>query len=255
MTRGIGIGRKPHGRRNKHALGLLSGFVPSDIDDCILWLRADLGVSESGGGVLTWADQSAAGNDLTQTTLTNRPTFVSSDAAINDQPYLEFDRSITKRWMSATGATFGTGNDYSVFVVMCADLGAGYIIDLSDSALNSVVELAVNSGTNRLYSVVDRNGATQVGTTTNFVTEGWCALTYTTSTSNRVAYHNGVQEGAANTIATTCNDVENIHLGIWDDSNTWAFDGRIAEIAVYNRELTAGNRGDLDTYRAERYGL
>lgn len=50
------------------------GFVPTDIDGCELWLRADLGVTIAGSGVSVWADQSDNGNDFTQGTDASRPS-------------------------------------------------------------------------------------------------------------------------------------------------------------------------------------
>ena len=43
-----------------------------------IWCRADLGVTLNSTTVSAWADQSGAGNNLTQGTGTNQPTFIAS---------------------------------------------------------------------------------------------------------------------------------------------------------------------------------
>jgi len=58
---------------------------PTDIPDCILWLRSDQGlfkdvgktlpVSADGDGIGCWADQSGAGNDCSQTSALNQPKY------------------------------------------------------------------------------------------------------------------------------------------------------------------------------------
>jgi len=57
-------------------------FVPTDINGCVLWLRADgiIGLSD-GDPVGTWADESGSGNDISQAT----------ESAKNGKPAVLFD--------------------------------------------------------------------------------------------------------------------------------------------------------------------
>ena len=55
-----------------------------------LWLRADLGVTTSGGNITTWADQSGGGNTATAMVTTQQATVVTGASGINSQPAVNF---------------------------------------------------------------------------------------------------------------------------------------------------------------------
>lgn len=54
-------------------------FVPTDIGGLVLWLRSDLGITQGGGTVSAWADQSGAGNHFTQGSPVIQPNYVASE--------------------------------------------------------------------------------------------------------------------------------------------------------------------------------
>src|SRR6185295_4359672 len=47
-------------------------------DHLLLWLRSDMGVTETGGAVTTWADLSGHHTDAVQTDVTKQPSIGSS---------------------------------------------------------------------------------------------------------------------------------------------------------------------------------
>jgi len=51
-----------------------SDFLPSDLANLKAWYQFNTGITVTGAGVSTWADQSGNGNDLLQSTDTNRPS-------------------------------------------------------------------------------------------------------------------------------------------------------------------------------------
>ena len=53
-------------------------WTPKDITGCVLWLRSDLGIILNGSTVSTWADQSGNGLDVSQSTDTRQPSWVSN---------------------------------------------------------------------------------------------------------------------------------------------------------------------------------
>ncbi|MCR4300719.1 MAG: hypothetical protein NUV51_03840 [Sulfuricaulis sp.] len=56
-----------------------SSYLPSDNPaSLVAWFRMGVGVTVTGAGVSTWADQSGNGNDLLQATDTNRPAYDGS---------------------------------------------------------------------------------------------------------------------------------------------------------------------------------
>ena len=60
------------------AFNPVTPFSPSSIAGLKLWLRADVGVTQSGGVVSAWADQSGQGNNFAQSTGVLQPPFNSS---------------------------------------------------------------------------------------------------------------------------------------------------------------------------------
>lgn len=77
--------------------GTATPFTPPVIPDCVIWLRADLGVYTTSGGstpsgngdpVGRWEDQSGAGNHVAQATAGNRPTL--STSTVGGQPGITF---------------------------------------------------------------------------------------------------------------------------------------------------------------------
>lgn len=71
-----------------------AGIVPPpDSTHCILWLRADLGVTMTGTSVTRWADQSERGDvthDLLPFDPATPPTFASSDSVFGGHPVINF---------------------------------------------------------------------------------------------------------------------------------------------------------------------
>lgn len=83
---------------------------PTDFANLVCWYRADLGVTDAGGGaVSTWADQSGNGRDLTEAT--NRPTLVAD--AGNGRPGIQFDGVNDK----LATADFAISQPLHVFIV------------------------------------------------------------------------------------------------------------------------------------------
>ena len=79
-----------------------TGILPA------LWLRADVGVTQTGGSVSAWADQSGSDNHHRQDTIARRPGFSSVDANFN--PSLTFDGN---QWVSDTNGILSTGINYT----------------------------------------------------------------------------------------------------------------------------------------------
>lgn len=59
-------------------------FLPSDLENLVLWTRFNQGITVTGAGVAVWADQSGEGNDLLQGTDTNRPSEESDGSILFD---------------------------------------------------------------------------------------------------------------------------------------------------------------------------
>lgn len=61
------------------------GFIPTHLPGCVLWLRADLGITKDGSDrVSAWADQSGLGHDVTQGVGSEQPLWEAT--AFNGYP-------------------------------------------------------------------------------------------------------------------------------------------------------------------------
>src|SRR5690606_25004113 len=75
----------------------------TELADCVLWLRADLGVTVTGSGVSLWEDQSGSGNDFSQSTDASRPPLIASEPGLNGHAAVHFDDLAT--YLTRTSVT------------------------------------------------------------------------------------------------------------------------------------------------------
>jgi hypothetical protein len=79
-------------------------WTPKNLDNLILLLTADRGISLGAGGVSDWADQSGQGNDYSQPTTAQQPNLVTGPP-----PLVEFTAANTDRLYRNTIATLSDG--------------------------------------------------------------------------------------------------------------------------------------------------
>jgi len=101
-------------------MGMLAGSAmaaeissPTEIADCVLWLDAGQGVTESGGAVSAWADQSPSGDSLEQAVANRQPALVAG--AVNGRPAISFSK----------GPSAPADSDYLALLVIDADANGG----------------------------------------------------------------------------------------------------------------------------------
>ena len=137
-------------------------FSPTDIAGLGLWLKADAGVTVSGGFVTTWADQSGNGNNASIATAGEEPTFISSFS--NAKPAIEFDGQ--GQIMQITSASSLNFTTMSSFIVL-KYLGEG-------TGNNIVYIKNANAGTpsgQAMYGLIGFNGDSQASFSLNV--SGW----------------------------------------------------------------------------------
>jgi hypothetical protein len=76
----------------------------------VLWLKADAGITQSGGYVSAWADQSGNGKDFTQGTASKQPAYVTG--VLNGKPVVRFDDSD-----DGMASSLNLSAPYTVFIV------------------------------------------------------------------------------------------------------------------------------------------
>lgn len=98
-----------------------TGFRPTHLPGCLLWLRADLGITSPGANrVSAWADQSGNAHHALQIVGAAQPLLVASDPAYNSQATLSFAGGA---WMATAAWTSALTQPCTIYVT--GDAGAG----------------------------------------------------------------------------------------------------------------------------------
>ncbi len=213
-------------------------FKPTDVTGCALWLRADTGVSLNGSAAQTWQDASVNAFNLTQSTVSLQPLFVSN--SINNYPALSFDGGD-----NFIIPTFPYSTILSAFLV-------GYKPDLT--APTGLICSA--PGNNFDIS----NGTCRVGNSPSalvggFTLDKWGQISVTREAGNSKAYFNGIQSGATNTFAVTPIVPGNLAIGIRAPGLTpsYPFKGLISEVIFYTIPIQDTIRSRTEEYLMDKY--
>ena len=233
-------------------------FLPVITTGLILYLDAGDSSSYPGSGT-TWYDLSGSGNDGT---LTNGPTYSSADGGAivfdGDNDYVDFGTITTSNPLqmnspSGGGLTIswwgtfdGSGDDYQrIFDKSNGTNGSnGWAIFLG---LSGNYNLRVGSG-----GVGFEVTTTQVGSTGTW--ENWC-FTWNSSTNAWVVYLNGSQDNSGTQTYNIPSVETNARIGSWNHSTGREYNGKIANMLIYDRVLTSTEvQQNFDALKG-RYGL
>jgi hypothetical protein len=228
----------------------------------VTWLRADAGVTSSGGNVSQWTDQSPFGNNAVQASGGNQPTLTSN--AINGEPALTFNGSSSylsipdnptlrpsAMTVIAVASSAGTGGGYTHI------LGKPYYSSSSWNAPYSSYELSINSTGVPFFncSVAGTGGYDGAGTVVNLNQPYLLAGMY--DGTNVSFWQNGGTPATTSISGTLDNGdstTKNLVIGQASvNSPREYFNGQIAEVLIYNRVLSAAELQQAETYLAVKY--
>jgi hypothetical protein len=217
-----------------------------------LWLKADAGVTQSGGLVSQWNDQSASHNNLTATGA-DQPTFNAS--SINGLPGLTFGSG---NRIASTTDVLTAGSDRSVIIVAKpADNTGGPLIAFRSSPTANFLD-------------VWRDDATYVETYTDRSTKGaksalatipaaMVAEFYTTVGSlptvvvNATTLTTVAESGDGKVTAET--GVSGVVVGDYTTSGGTNWPGDVCEVLIYDHVLSGDDITAVRTYLEARYGI
>ena len=224
-------------------------FTPIQLANCVLWLRADLGVTLQSGNVKTWADQSGTfdpNKNATQANTSLQPAFSSASALYGGQPVITFTglQSLpTGTWNSALS------QPVTSFVV-------GHTTNTSG---NSYFHDSLSTGA--MFGIFDAGGSNVELVTFNILSSG-------VGTRNTPSIIHGVFNSASSAVAVgqrtpqATGDagtggaagltIGNASAGF---GGGFSLGGPLAEVIVYSRVLSAGEIGLVSSYLAGRYAL
>lgn len=218
-----------------------------------IFLRGDQ-VTQS-GTVSSWTDQSGEGNHFTQSTAGERPTYVASDAAINNKPCVDFDGtddSLINITLAISGSAPADFTSYTVLWVWKQDGSTNDIIfSFADSTGNEFTgpDLVKETGALTFYCGNNTNGAGAAHVSTS-----WSYGTAIHRGTSRDLYINNVLFGT-NGVSVNPNAIRYGRLGRGVQTGVYPLDGRIAEFRLINRELSGAEISAWNSYVSSRYGL
>ena len=237
---------------------------PRDITGCVLWLdgadSSSNSMALSGLLVETWKDKSGGGRDFTASG-TARPTLTPS--AINSRSAVTFNGSSTT--MTGNAAAENVIRNlagYTIFtVVRTASVAGG-----ERFAFGVGATILVRTGQQdsrpliagrRLYadaleSITDGSGTLTTGT----------AFIQTAVVNHSAQSLTGVRNGLVfatdatyMTAGTSQNNDAPTSVGTQGGGTYGFWNGEIAEIIVFNTALSANDRGRVEAYLAQRWGI
>lgn len=202
--------------------------------------------------VTTWADQSGNANNATPPDLA--PTFISS--SINSKPAISFNNDGS--WMQIPQNNIGEDGNISIFIVM--NYSSGYIfLNKGDAATfeNTSWELSTITG----FGFVNNDGGdfswntvpVSPATGTPLLLEG-----FSTFGVSQLAF-NGTNSGDPSGENVAYNNISQ-YIGIGGGGDGGGNQGnplnaRIAEIIIYNREVTTPERQQVEAYLNTKYAI
>jgi hypothetical protein len=221
------------------------GFKPTQLNGCVLWLRADRGIALNGGAVQAWADQSGNGHDVGQATGAKQPTLNTSDGAYDSQATLSFASANSQ---SMSSAAFSAPQPFTQVVVGNFDAVAVNegMIDWQTGGETTIYN---NASATQLAIYAGTPLATVGGSNANpFVVAG------VFSGASSSIYVNSSQVAKATGNAGTGPASGGVVIGGLQGPSSF-LNGKIAEVIIYNRPLDTRELGFVFRYFAARYGL
>ena len=230
------------------------GGIPSND---ALWLNANVGVTASGGNVSAWADQSGLTNNATVVNGT-APTITTN--AINSYPVINFAAN------GGLKGTFGTAiksSSISSFVVTKASAssvtGSGIFSIDSTSATDSVTANSASVFESGYNAVLSARGSAVRGKYSNANALGQYHMftSIFSSTSNQDLFYNeGVAAtSAAYTSAPFGSYLYTIGSRFIGSAASKYYNGQIAEVILFNTQVTAAQKNQVESYLATKYGF
>lgn len=224
---------------------MLEPFAPDAVAGMDLWLAADDLALSDGDPVGTWADLSGAGNDATQGSSGQKPTFKTG--IINGLPVVRFDGSDD---FLASNASMSLTTRTLIAVIKLA--GSGYRTIVGASSTNAL-QWRIDSGTgvqtlNRQYTAAIGSSSTDVGTSAFRI----LAATFTDNASHAF-YLDGAADGSGSHSGTITSG-RTATIGTNPTAGEW-LNGDLAELIAYDSVLGSGDLGAVTAYLQAKYAL
>ncbi len=218
-------------------------FRPTQIADCALWLRADLGLRVEEGRVTEWRDLSGFDHVARPIDAVARPRAGCEGGA----PYVSFNGS-SQLTIAHHAALDSAGPVTIVVVASSVEASAGRVLMKGDATTNYGVARATNESTEAVYTGGSVSGPSWEAATAASPSTAIVELDET-STTWRIDAVVTTQTGQSNTLTT--NDADLV-IGM-HTNGTNPLNGRLHEIIIFDKRLHRDELARLEGYLAERY--
>lgn len=235
----------------------LHGFTPALLANNILWLDAnDLAtlaqdnagatpVTATGQSVGRWLDKSGQGNHVTQATGSAKPTYTTN--GLNGLPVLSFDGGDSLD----TVATLNQ-NSATLFAVIRTGTLSGTFRGILNACSNATGGISLVAHSSNNLAIFSGNGSYAQDTNALQSNSNY-AVACTHNGVTRNLYKDGV--AVATNSQALGSLTQAIRVGsFYNNSASLAWNGYVAEIAVYSRALSATEIGQLRDYAHTKYG-
>jgi RHS repeat-associated protein len=222
-----------------------------------VWLKADSLAQASGSAVSQWSDESGNANHATQGTSGNQPVFQTGN--LNGKPAVNFDGSNDYLQLPNGFNDFSSGATLVVVAKPTAGGVSPRLIDLGSGTggNNNILLHRYQDGKIRFQLTPSGTVDTATGT---FPLNESRLITAThdgtnSQSGNAKIYKDGSLSvsGSLPSIANSTRTANTIGKSNWAGEDQ--FQGDIAEILIYNRQLTTIEREQLEAHLAEKYQL
>lgn len=229
--------------------GAPTPFTPLAVSGLKLWLDASDTSTISTGTTFTWSDKSGYGNNAIQSTAASQP--ITGTRTLNGLNTLDFDGTNDKLSLPSALHNIAQGNN-TVFIVAATDNAtktAQYILSGTNSSSSRYRISYLSSGGQ--FEVLNGTTSTPASHTVNAN-----AHILTLMRSNTYLY--GAVDGTivpSSTTSGNSNGLDQLALGTQGNNTSNAFDGRMAEVLIFDRNLKSAEANQVMNYLSAKWGI
>jgi hypothetical protein len=238
-----------------NAAKLTKSSVVNNIEDLSLWLETTSSDSLShieasdNNSISTWNDLSESSfipKNATQINPANQPKYITN--VINGLPVLRFDGSAS---LSFDGNILVQTN-YTIFIVeqRRSDKDLNHIISGTDGIVDRVLRIGYRNDFETMFSQYTGNYDANVSTYTSPIPRIHAFLF--TSNIGKKHFINGIHGTMDN---PGSNYIVPLQGFVGSTIGANVFEGDIAEIIMFSRELKTQEREDVESYLSEKWGI
>lgn len=242
--------------------GLGIAFTPLNISGLLLWPKADVETfsddagtipANNGDNIALWGDQSGNGNDAFQTVNAERPQLLSVEPhLVNGLPVTQYNGS-SDFFEVSLDLALTTNSNLTMFVVMRPDDTGVNNTSVANLSVTNEGFLIRHNSAETLFFISINGGSVSLsasGADTDYV-----IATFQFDDGTMRLWRNGISEGGTIAQRDMTGHSTSTFIGTIGDTASQWYDGRIAEILIYNSVLNENQRDLVENYLNERYAI